>query len=369
MDTSSASPAAAASSPQRVVCSDALEQQERLYRAAFGKTDGTRVLPWRYEQSPHGASITLLTCEGEEPVAAYACNARRVAGAGGVAAAVGETGDVMTHPDHRGRGLFLALDRRAMEEARGEGWPVVIGLPNSKSADIFTTKLGWEAVGSVRPWTFVLTAGGEARAARRRAGRLASIAVPWTAWRGSMRRGALRKRFFGKINAVAIPRFNEKADALFEEVRGRWPWIQERSAAFLNWRFAEAPSQRFRAHGVYAPDGSLRGYAVVQLPERGESVGWVVDLLAADEVAFAGAMEAALGHLQKVGAAVARATAVEGSWWERQLRASGFRAPASGDRKRIIAHVLEPGHPLAQAVRRPADWYFTDADRDDEVCS
>jgi hypothetical protein len=42
---------------------------------------------------------------------------------------------------------------------------------------------------------------------------------------------------------------------------------------------------------------------------------------------------------------------------------------ASGDRKRIIAHVREPGHPLAQAVRRPADWYFTDADRDDEVCS
>ena len=184
-----------------------------------------------------------------------------------------------------------------------------------------------------------------------------------------MRRGALRKRFFGKINAVAIPRFDAKADELFAQVRERWPWIQERSAAFLNWRFVEAPSQRFRAHGVYAPDGSLRGYAVVQLPERGEAVGWVVDLLAADDVAFAGAMEAALGHLQKVGAAVARATAVEGSWWERELRASGFRAPASDDRKRIIAHVLDEQHPLASAVRRPSDWYFTDADRDDEVCS
>ena len=354
----------------RVQGPEALPLQVGLYETAFGKADGDQVLPWRYAASPHGPSITLLTrAPGGEPVGAYACNARRVAAAGQDAAVVGETGDVMTHPDHRGKGLFLDLDRRAMQEAAGEGWPCVIGLPNSKSADIFTTKLGWEAVGSIRPWTFVFGAGADARRERRRAGRLASVAVPWTAWRGSMRRGALRKRFFGKINAVAIPRFDAKADELFAQVRERWPWIQERSAAFLNWRFVEAPSQRFRAHGVYAPDGSLRGYAVVQLPERGEAVGWVVDLLAADDVAFAGAMEAALGHLQKVGAAVARATAVEGSWWERELRASGFRAPASDDRKRIIAHVLDEQHPLASAVRRPSDWYFTDADRDDEVCS
>ena len=144
----------------RVQGPEALPLQVALYEAAFGKTDGERVLPWRYAASPHGPSITLLTrTPGGDPVGAYACNARRVAAAGSEPAVVGETGDVMTHPDHRGKGLFLDLDRRAMEEATAEGWPCVIGLPNSKSADIFTTKLGWEAVGSIRPWTFVFGAG------------------------------------------------------------------------------------------------------------------------------------------------------------------------------------------------------------------
>ena len=117
------------------------------------------------------------------------------------------------------------------------------------------------------------------------------------------------------------------------------------------------------------PSGAMRGYCVVQLPRSGAAVGYVVDLVALDDVAFAAAMEAALGHLSKAGASVARAHAIEGSWWERRLREAGFRAGKRADHKSVIAYVHDAAHPLGAAALNPSSWFFTDGDRDDELVS
>jgi hypothetical protein len=111
----------------------------------------------------------------------------------------------------------------------------------------------------------------------------------------------------------------------------------------------------------------MRGWCVVQLPERGETAGYVVDLVATDEIAFAAALEAGLGHLRKAGASVARAHAVVGSDWERELRGAGFRAAKPDDVRPIILHVLDPSHSIVNTARDPKSWFWTDADRDAEL--
>ena len=68
-----------------------------------------------------------------------------------------------------------------MAAAREAGWPVVFGLPNRASAHIFVRDLGWEEVGQLRPWTFVLVSDAGARAERMKVSRLAAATVPWTA--------------------------------------------------------------------------------------------------------------------------------------------------------------------------------------------
>ena len=98
-------------------------------------------------------------------------------------------------------------------------------------------------------------------------------------------------------------------------------------------------------------------------------MGHVVDLLAYDEVAFAGAMEAGLSHLLKAGASVARAHAIQGSWWEARLRWAGFRAPKRQDAKIVIAYTHQEEGALVAAASKPESWYFTDGDRDDELVS
>ena len=355
--------------PRRLGSADR-ELLTRLYETCFAASDGKEVLPWRYDQNPHGAAITLAQ-EGAagQAIASYACNPRRVVPRGDEsrAALVGQTGDVMTAVEARGKGLFSELDRTAMKAATEEGWPVVFGLPNRKSAPLFVEKLGWEDVGRIRPWTFVLTPDAGARAERIRAGRLASIGVPWAYWRGTKRRGSLRDRSFHEVTAVAIARFQPEVDEVWAEVARDWDWIVRRDHAWLNWRFLDAPSGRFRAHGVYNGEGKMRGYCVVQLPEQGKSTGFIVDLLGADEAGRCAALEAGLGHLLKAGASVARAHAMRGSWWEKTLRSAGFRGPKAEDEKHVILHVNQPDHPLVEVARHPERWYFTDADRDDEL--
>lgn len=344
--------------------------QAALYNLCFEKQDGEAVVPWRYDRNPHGTAITRIAASAEgEFLSHYACGPRVVLHKGEQLERpiVGQTGDVMTHPGHRKLGIFSSLDREAMADAKQAGWPVVFGLPNRQSAHIFTRDLGWKEVGKVRPWTFVLAPDAGAREERMKAGRLASAGVPWTYWRGTMRRGALRNNSFGKVNVVPLSRFEPEVDRLCEEVSRDFPWMVRRDHAYLNWRFTDTPSGRFKAQGAYQPELGMSAYCVVQLPEPGQKVGHLVDLVGLNDQAIDACMEAALGHLRKAGASVARAHAIEGSWWQRRLRSSGFRAGKKDDYKIIIAHILDERSPLAKAALDPASWYFTDGDRDDEL--
>ncbi len=346
------------------------DDQGRLYDDCFKKSDGRAVIGWRYDGNPHGEALAMLARnEAGLLVSSYACQPRRVFGRGDPqrACTIGQTGDVMTHPDWRKLGVFADLNWAAMDEARRRGWPVAWGLPNANSGHLFFGKLDWQLAGHIGPWTFVLAADAHARRERMRAGRLASAIVPWSYWRGSMTRGRLRELSWSKVTAAPIERFTPEVDEISKEVETRHDFMVRRDAAYLNWRYFDAPSGLFRAHGVYDGAGALRGYVVLQMPRPGEMVGFVVDILALDDVALAAAMDTALGHLQAAGASVARAYAMKLSWWEQQLARCGFRAPKRNGYKEVGAYPILPEHPMTPAGMCTARWYFTDGDRDDET--
>src|SRR5215218_8075976 len=128
------------------------DEQTRLFNACFKKQIGVEALRWRYDRNPHGAAVSLLSRVPDAGgVSGYACSPRLAVPFGDErrAAAIGETGDVMTHPDWRKQGLFSALDRACMQETARLGWPLVFGLPNRRSAHIFL-ELGWQAIATVR---------------------------------------------------------------------------------------------------------------------------------------------------------------------------------------------------------------------------
>ena len=350
-------------------------EQARLFNACFKKDVTADHLAWRYDRGPHGAAISLVTrpehVEGGEAVSGYACSPRLalVEGDESTLAPVGETGDVMTHPEWRKRGLFSELDRRAMAEAKERGWPLVFGLPNRRSAHIFL-QTGWERVGTVRPWSFLLRADAAARAEEFKEGRLRRLLVPWNAARCARARRRLGTPAEHGLEARALERFPDEVVELSRAVERRFPFMVRRDADYLNWRFADAPSGLHGRVGLFR-DGELAGYAVVQRPRPGggpgSGLGFLVDVLAPRDDDVRACVAAGLQALDEAGASVVQATAIDGSWWRDVLAGSGFLPPREENHLIVILHVHDPAHPLAGAGRDASRWYLTDGDRDDET--
>lgn len=342
--------------------------QADLFNRCFKKSVVRDDLVWRYDRNPHGASASFVTTTPEGVgVSGYACSPRLVLARGDAssAAPVGETGDVMTDPAWRKQGLFSALDSACMEETKRLGWPCVFGLPNRRSAHIFL-KLGWDQVGTVRPWTFVVRADASARATRQREGRLAGFLTGRGARRGRRARQDLRARAEGH-RAEPIDRLPEEVDALAADVARDYAWMVRRDAAYLTWRFLSNPSALHRVLGVFDEGGAFRGYAVVQLPRDGEAQGYLVDVLARDDGALAAAIEGGLAHLEAAGASTVQATAIDGSWWREQLERAGFLPPKPENHLIVIVFAHDAEHPVTRAAKDASAWYFTDGDRDDET--
>lgn len=346
------------------------EEQARLFNACFKKSLEAPALVWRYDQNPHGAAVSLLArpAAGGDGVCGYACSPRLALVRGDEAslAPIGQTGDVMTHPEWRKRGIFSGLDRRCMEEAARLGWPLVFGLPNRRSAHIFL-ELGWDQVGTIRPWTFALRSTPAAKAVRRSDGRLKAWTLGRACTAGRKARRRLRGASGGQFGVRRIERFDEQVTALSRRVEPEFELMVRRDADYLNWRFIENTAGLHTCLGVYEAGGELAGYVVVQTPREGQVVGYLVDVLAPTEAALAQALEAGLAHLEAAGAELVQATAVDGSWWEARLREAAFQPPRAENHLIVILYTHQPDHPLARAGRDASRWYLTDGDRDDET--
>jgi len=344
------------------------EEQARLFNRCFKKSVDAAALAWRYDGNPVGPAVSLLARpQGAEGVSGYACSPRRAVSHGDEAtlAVVGETGDVMTDPDWRKRGIFSRLDREAMGETARLGWPLVFGLPNRRSAHIFL-ELGWESIGTLRPWTLVLDASPGGRELRAREGRLRGLFAPLAARRARAARRRLGDAGRG-LEARALERFPAEVEALSRRIERRFAFMVRRDAAWLDWRFLRAPSRLHRAIGLFERSGDLAGYALVQVPRPGERLGYLVDVLAPSEEALAAALAAGLDALEREGAALVQATAIDGSWWRGVLARSAFQPSRPASALSVILHLHQPRHALAAAARPAAGWYFTDGDRDDET--
>ena len=339
--------------------------QVALFNACFTKDLDEVDLAWRYEQNPYGESVNLLAREDSsgEAVSGYACNPRLVV-ADGVEAMVGQTGDVMTHPERRKLGVFSYLDREAMRRTAEAGWACVFGLPNWRSAHIFEG-LGWEVVGSVREWSMPLRLDMDALERRKRVARLAWLRLPFERLRAMRGQRRLTRQLEG-YEVRPLVGFPEEVRALSERVEARYGFMVRRDPEYLTWRFQRGRSRLHRSFGIYDSDGEFKGYVVVQLPREGELHGFLVDLLA-EEGDRGAAMAAGLAALDYADASIVHSSAVDGSAWAGELKAAGFSAAADKNRMQIILHAHDQDHPVTIAARQTARWYFTDGDRDDET--
>jgi GNAT superfamily N-acetyltransferase len=135
-----------------------------------------------------------------------------------------------TAPAARGRGIFVALERKHEQEAEGRGVAVVLAFASAPTAPLFLGPLGWTEIARIRIW---------------------ARAMP-----------------FGGKHAAPVAEFDHAGDAAPD-----WPDHVVRDATYLNWRYLDSPRDyvAFRRDGGYAVLGHKR--------HRGRDVALVADLV------------------------------------------------------------------------------------------
>jgi GNAT superfamily N-acetyltransferase len=218
-----------------------------LMRDVYGEAMSEEEFDWFFDRNPAGPRLLSASDDEEGIVGALAMSYARAIVAGReelVAFAV----HAVTHPRSRGKGVFSTLELRNEERAAEAGATLALGFTNPMAGPILVGKLGWRDLYRMRLWARVLR---PLRALRREGGD-----------------GGLPPSRGGTLT-----RFGEEQEGAWRAVQPGWGNGLARSAAYLNWRYADAPKD-------YRALASANGYAVVgHAVQKGISSAVICDLV------------------------------------------------------------------------------------------
>jgi GNAT superfamily N-acetyltransferase len=261
---------------------DDRRQVETLYRRVFGAdaAEANRLRwDWQYRRNPHAPAdgpLIWLAREGTTIVGQYATMPVRLAVNGQeVTAAWGM--DVMVAPERQRQGLgdqlFRTWDRNVGAS---------LGLGLSESSYRLFLKMKWPDVGPVPCLVKPLSR----RALRRPTwpvaiNRLVSaVTLPW------IRLVARQRPLAGEVRLIR--QFDERFTRLWDRVKSQFAFAVRRDAAYLNWKYIQAPHVRYVV-AVLERGEDVAGYVVYRhLREPRGRVTVLVDFLTdpSDDVAF-----------------------------------------------------------------------------------
>jgi hypothetical protein len=328
-----------------------------------------RYVHWLYEENPVRPAYELMTRSGGI-VSGHIAGVPlryRLAGAdvlGGIAV------NAITHPDHRGRGIFIVLHAEVSKMTAARDIHFLFGFANPNSEKGCLRHLHYRDLGRFPLWVLPLRWGRIAasqeslpRPLRRLAG---AAGAPFVAlWRTVRRPSGGRGIRVEKIAAVG-PEFDE----LWTEAGKDYTNIAVRDAKFLDWRFVKPPTRRYDIFAARA-GGRLAGYLVGTTTHFG-GLSWamIADLLvpatAAGRAAAGRLIAAFTCHARAAGADVAGCLMLRHAPAAAALRRNGYLVAPPRIMPREFPILLQWNAPQAppEGVFDARNWYLTMGDYD-----
>lgn len=192
--------------------------------------------------------------------------------------------DVMTHPDYRNQGMFTALGRHALAAcSSAPGLEFTTGYPIRPEVMPGHLKTGWRPRFKIGTYAAPIAGGALLRARAPRLARIpglgALLALPFRLWTRLHLLGAgpwsVRRSTHADVPLL---------DGLWERFRAAAPprcVVQERTGAYLTWRFDQNPGRAYMYHLALDGAGALAGFLVTRVaPLLGVPTLILVDALA-----------------------------------------------------------------------------------------
>jgi len=318
-------------------------------------------LRWLYERNPDGATRTWLGFSPSPDSRIIGCGSlisRRMA-LGGRRYLGGNLADFAVDKAHRLAGPAIMIQRAIVRGSKEAGFDLVYGWPNDKSVGV-CKRVGYTSIGMATRWVKPLHTEKKLREAlknpliRKAAAAGVDRVLMANDWRKILSR-------LVAFRSETLLRADERFDALW--ARMRLPYlVGEKTAAYLNWRYADYTTKRIRFFCVTGRlSQRLLGYAVYSV--RGD-VASVEDLLVDDLNEHLDVL--LLGLALKVrdeGACSLSLTYLGTDKLFPRLRSLGF-FDRGGDRPLIVYLDKDPPEELMKAAFDSKQWFIFDGELD-----
>jgi GNAT superfamily N-acetyltransferase len=301
-----------------------------LFSKCFEKARPRDQWLWQYHDCPYGQKS--IVCRLDDQLAAFYGVIIRPLFTHHEETLVGHVMDVMTHPDHQGKGLFTRSAKAAFAASKAAGIRLFLGWPN-KQAFPGHRKVNWKELGN----RDILKR--SPQASIRPEGDFVTEKTSWSALKGMSK----------ELDDI----FSLRCSDLEFVADRRWEW--------LNWRYALRPGfEYFPVLCRGRQDGSLEGWGILRTRQfEGKKVGHIVDYLTrgGDEVLHS--IESwALRHFAAEGCAYAQC--LDNDYQE--ISPSSWQTEEGRKLDLIIRSTDESGESTPQI--KLDDWYLTLGDCD-----
>ena len=328
-----------------------------------------RFIRWMYEENPAGRALEYATLNKglvSGHIAALPLRYQM-----GLRTALGSVAvNAITHPDYRGKGVFVILTDLLNKRSAAAGIEFSFGFANLNSEKACLRHLSYQELGRFPLWVLpfrlprIMAAQESKRGIFWRAA--ARLAQPGArAWLG-----VLRPRLRQGIAVERLTEFGPEFDALWESAKDAYGNVIVRDRAFLDWRFVRPPTRRYEILAA-RKDRRLLGYLIsTTMTVQGLKWAMIMDLFVADSrEGRAAASLLVREHVRRSrtgGADLAAGLMLKHTPAAASLRRNGFLVCPPGLLPRefpILLHWNMPG-PEPAGFYDIKSWFITMADYD-----
>ena len=328
-----------------------LETLHRFLTSHLTTESNAARFAWLYERNPHGSPRAWVARDANRgeviglgsAFPRYLCHpeGRELAWV---------LGDFCIHPDYRTLGPAIQLQRVFLEEAGAGRLAFWYDFPSQAMVAVYR-RLGLAPTHQLTRFAQILRYDRKL-APLLRSRRLAAILATPVNWMARMSAGHGAGRYEIEILRGACgPEFTE----LSREVQGTFGLFSERTAEYLNWRYAD-PLRRYEL-ATAKLEGRLRGWAAYHLSDADAQI---VDLVAPDEAVMRTLIRTLTRRFLGSGVGTVSVPLLSTHVWVPSLRGLGFHPRESSP-------VITGGHQGSAALAhlaRGGSWFLWNGDRD-----